>query len=229
MMEPAASTDDQVSGRRPSAGLPDGEEEPKSQRTRLEVDVRRAQLLQLGRELFARHAYEELSIGAIARAAGISKGLLYHYFSSKRVFYIESVREAAGELLRQTMPPDELTPLERLRAGIDAYLDYVERHRSVFAAHLWRPIVHDAEASLVAERVRIQFFDRIFSDASRTPIGRNALRGWIGFIEACVVDWIENPELTRSELTTMFVRMFEGIVHSNVNVNVPVPAPAASA
>jgi Tetracyclin repressor-like, C-terminal domain len=141
------------------------------------------------------------------------------------VFYVESVREAAGELLRQTLPSDELDPIARLRAGIDAYLAYVESHRSVFAAHLWCRIVDDPDVSRIAQSARIKFFNQLFVDAARTPIGRNALRGWIGFIEACVVDWIKNPELSRQELTDLFVRMFERVVDQPVNVNVPVPEP----
>jgi|RhiMethySRZTD1v2_1073278.scaffolds.fasta_scaffold07059_6 AcrR family transcriptional regulator len=196
--------------------------EPKNQRTRLGVDVRRTQLLQLGRELFARHPYENLSIGAIARAAGVSKGLLYHYFPSKRVFYTESVREAAGELLRQTIPSDEVEPLARLRAGIDAYLAYVERHRSAFAANLWRRIVPEPDATQIAGTARLELFDELFLDVAKTPIGRTALRGWIGFIEASVADWLENPALSRSELTDLFVRLFQRVVAgSAANANSP--------
>jgi AcrR family transcriptional regulator len=46
--------------------------------TRLDVDERRRRLLELGRDLFTRHAYDELSMAAIAGHAGISKALLYH-------------------------------------------------------------------------------------------------------------------------------------------------------
>src|SRR6185503_20426450 len=82
---------------------------PKSQpRVRLEVDARRAQLLEVGRELFTTRCYDDLSIDEIAQAAGISKGLLYHYFPGKRVYYVESLREAAEELLRQTLAPKDL-------------------------------------------------------------------------------------------------------------------------
>jgi AcrR family transcriptional regulator len=49
---------------------------------RLDVDERRRRLLELGIELFTRHSYAELSRAAIARAAGISKAPLYHYFPS---------------------------------------------------------------------------------------------------------------------------------------------------
>jgi AcrR family transcriptional regulator len=65
------------------------------ERARLQVDERRTQLLELGLRLFTDRSYDELSIDDIARAAGISKGLLYHYFPSKRDYYVEVVRRAA--------------------------------------------------------------------------------------------------------------------------------------
>jgi AcrR family transcriptional regulator len=192
--------------------VPAEELAPKSQpRTRLEVDARRAQLLKLGRELFTTRAYDDLSIEEIARIGGISKGLLYHYFPSKRVFYVESVRQAAGELLEQTAPSEDLSPLERLRAGIDAYLSYVERNKSVFATLMWRGIVHDPEVSGIVESTKLLFFDRLFTDVSNSPIGRNALRGWIAFIEASVLDWIEHSDVDRHELSDLFVSVFQQV------------------
>src|SRR5688572_23691931 len=87
---------------------------PKSarERARLQVDERRAQLLALGLQLFTDHTYDELSIDDIAGAAGISKGLLYHYFPSKRDYYVEVVRMAAGHLVERTA-----------EAGVDASPD----------------------------------------------------------------------------------------------------------
>jgi AcrR family transcriptional regulator len=181
-------------------------------RTRLEVDARRAQLLKLGRELFTTRSYDELSIEEIARIGGISKGLLYHYFPSKRVFYVESVREAAGELLQQSAPPEDLTPLERLRAGIDAYLDYVENHKSVFATLMWRGIAHDPEVGGIVQSTKLLFFDRLFTEVSNSPIGRNALRGWVAFIEASVLDWIEHSDVSQQDLAELFVGIFQQIL-----------------
>src|SRR5262245_15228768 len=123
-------------------------EPPRSQtRTRLEVEQRRAQLLALGQELFSSSTYDELSIDDIARAAGISKGLLYHYFPSKRDYYVETIRAAAGELLNQTDSAVDAVSVERLRAGIGAYLGYVERHKKAFAALLRSGVGHDPEVS----------------------------------------------------------------------------------
>src|SRR5690349_21331480 len=67
-------------------------------RTRLDVDVRREQLLDAGVALFARRSWEEVSIDGIAAACGVSRGLLYHYFKGKREFYVASVERAVQRL-----------------------------------------------------------------------------------------------------------------------------------
>src|SRR4249920_2344031 len=61
-------------------------------RTRLELDERRVQLLEFGKHFFANHAYDDVSMDEVAAAAGVSKGLLFHYFKSKREFYVETIR-----------------------------------------------------------------------------------------------------------------------------------------
>ena len=76
--------------------LPSGEP---GARARFSVDERRAQLLELGLRLFGDRSYDDVSIDDIAREAGVSKGLLYHYFGSKRVFYAACVEHAAASLL----------------------------------------------------------------------------------------------------------------------------------
>ena len=104
------------------------------ERARLQVDERRSQLLELGLQLFAERNVDELSIDDIARAAGISKGLLYHYFPSKRAFFLEVVRAAAGHLVDRTSAAGtEVSPVA-LQDGLDAYLDFVEQNARSFVA-----------------------------------------------------------------------------------------------
>ena len=88
-------------------------------RARLEVDERRAQLVRLGIDLFAARAYDEVSIDELARAAGVSKGLLYHYFPTKRDFYVATVSEASREL------PD-VTPTPLIRTAVRGWLGFCE-------------------------------------------------------------------------------------------------------
>src|SRR2546427_4706066 len=95
-------------------------------RQRLTVDARREQLLGLGMELFSTRAYDEVWIEEIAERAGISRGLLYHYFPTKRDFYVAVTRAAAAEVGELTAQAGALPPVERLRRGIDEYLRYAE-------------------------------------------------------------------------------------------------------
>ncbi|MCU1657877.1 MAG: TetR family transcriptional regulator, partial [Pseudonocardiales bacterium] len=56
-------------------------------RIRLSPEARRAQLIELGVEMLATRTLDELSVEDIAQQAGISRGLLFHYFSSKQEFH----------------------------------------------------------------------------------------------------------------------------------------------
>jgi AcrR family transcriptional regulator len=178
-------------------------------RSRLGVDERRAQLLELGQELFGIHSYEELSIDEIARAAGISKGLLYHYFPSKRDYYVEVIRACATELLALTNGRDTKSPYERLTAGLDGYLDFVQDHEKPFASLMRNGIGFDPEVCRIVEETRQAFLAR-FLDALPDPLTprlRNALRGWIGYVEGAVLDWLDNRDISRDELRTLLLEV----------------------
>src|SRR3712207_3058289 len=94
-------------------------------RTRLAPDQRRSQLLDLGVRLLATRSLDELSIDLLAEEAGISRGLLYHYFGGKQGFHEAVVRRAADALIAQTAPPPGGEPLVRLQVSLAAYVDYV--------------------------------------------------------------------------------------------------------
>src|SRR5213592_847374 len=77
---------------------------------------------------------DQVSIDAIARAAGISKGLLYHYFPTKSDFVVAVLRQARDELERRMAPDQALGPAERLDGTIDAFLGFVEDHATGYLA-----------------------------------------------------------------------------------------------
>jgi AcrR family transcriptional regulator len=95
---------------------------------RLKVEDRREQLLERGAELFTRYSYDELSMRKIAREAGISKALLYHYFPSKQAFFQATLAQAAEQLRAQTEPDPELPPLEQLRGSLEAFLKLIDEN-----------------------------------------------------------------------------------------------------
>jgi AcrR family transcriptional regulator len=179
-----------------------------SGRTRLEVDARRAQLVALGLEFFGAQPYDDVSIDAVAKQAGISKGLIYHYFPTKRAFYVATVKEAAAELLACTEPDPRLGPIERAREGLDAYLGFVERHGRTYAALLGSGIGSDADRLRVVEETRGRFLDRLLEGNPRgaaSPRLRLMLRGFVGFVERASLDWVLGGEPSRGELADLLL------------------------
>src|SRR3954466_13874870 len=87
-------------------------------RVRLDNDERRAQLLALARSAFSDRAYDDVSIDDLAREAKISKGLLYHYFPTKRDLYVAGLRQIADDLVTACISiPEDLAPIERVRSS----------------------------------------------------------------------------------------------------------------
>ncbi|WP_437775530.1 TetR/AcrR family transcriptional regulator [Sorangium sp. So ce1097] len=203
------------STRKPARAATPRRGEGKPPRQRLDLDARRAQLLALGLELFSQRAYDDVAIDEVAQAAGISKGLLYHYFPTKRDFYIAVLREAARELVERSLDVDHVPMHERLRTGLDAYLAYVERQGISYAAVFRGGIGSDAEVLAIIEETRSRFLDKLLADApvaERPPALRVALRGWIGFVEATSLDWIERHELDRSSLRDLLADLLPEVV-----------------
>jgi AcrR family transcriptional regulator len=185
-------------------------------RTRLDVDERRRQLVALGLELFAEQTYDEVSIDELAQAAGISKGLLYHYFPTKRDFYVATVREAAQHLLECTETPAGMDPMARLEAGLDRYIAYVGKHGKPYQALLRSGVGADPEVAAIVEGTREKLCGRLLEGA---PVGvggevvRLALRGWLGFVEALVVEWLDARHVMEPvALRTLLVQVLVGAV-----------------
>jgi AcrR family transcriptional regulator len=182
--------------------------------TRLDVDERRRQLLELGAELFTRHGYEELSMSRIAREAGISKALLYHYFPSKQAYFAATLEQAAEELAEVTQPDPARPPVEQLSASLDAYLAWVERHMGAYDK-LIRSVGAVPEVRDLVERVRDETAARILAgiaDGEPTPMLRAAVRGWLWFMDGAVLDWIEHRDIDRRRLHGLLLGTLLGAV-----------------
>jgi AcrR family transcriptional regulator len=182
--------------------------------TRLGVDERRRRLLDLGAELFARHGYEELSMSRIAKEAGISKALLYHYFPSKQAYFGATLEQAAAELAAATQPDPEKPPVEQLSTSLDAFLAWVERHMGAYDK-LIRSVGAVPEVRELVERVRNETAERILAgigDHPPDPALRAAVRGWLWFIDGAVLDWIEHRDIDRARLHGLLLGTLLGAV-----------------
>ena len=188
-------------------------------RSRLSPEERRSQLLDLGVRLLATRSLDELSIDLLAEEAGISRGLLYHYFGNKHAFHEAVVRRAADDLIAQTAPPAEGDPLERLLASVAAYVDYVLANFEGYLSLIRGAAGGNETLRRIYEDARSALSDRIFREdaqgevISDTPLNRLVVRGWAAMTEELVVSWREDPAgVTREELLELIAGSLPALV-----------------
>ena len=172
--------------------------------TRLPTDERRAQLLELAERLFTTHTYGELSMARIAREAGISKALLYHYFPSKQDFFRATLQDAIEDLVARTQVDETLPPAQQLAASLDAYLDWVDAHAAAYGK-LMRTAMEEEWVRVLVDEVRDRTAERILEGitppgGTLPPAARTAVRSWLWFVDGACLDWIEHRDLGRPEL-----------------------------
>jgi AcrR family transcriptional regulator len=183
--------------------------------TRLQVDERRRRLLELGARLFATHSYAELSMAKIAREAGISKALLYHYFPSKQDFFVATLQQGAEEIARRTQPDPDLPPFEALAGSLDAFLGWIEENETAYRK-LMESVGGVPEVKTLVDGIRDATSARILEGigAGDPPPAklRAAARAWLWFMDGAILDWLEHRDLSRAELRDFLLGSLAGSV-----------------
>jgi len=179
---------------------------------RMDVDERRAQLLERGAELFTSHSYEELSMSKIAAEVGISKSLLYHYFPSKQAYFEATLATWAGELQERTAVDPDLPPVEQLTRSLDGFLAMVEEnsvaYRNLMESAAGVPEIRE----LIAEVRRVtaeRILDGLYPDGP-PPKARIAVSGWLWFMDGACLNWIEHHDVEREELRDLLLGVLMG-------------------
>ncbi|MEU6229904.1 TetR/AcrR family transcriptional regulator [Streptomyces sp. NPDC047042] len=189
-------------------------------RRRLSTGERREQLLAVGARLFSESPYDEVWIEQVAEIAGVSRGLLYHYFPTKRDFFAAVVERESERMLRMTAAVPGVPAREQLDANLDAFLAYVEEH-----AHGYRAF-HRADASgdqavrkvyqraLAAQERQILAALAADSEFGRLseerPDLRLAVRGWLAFTTAVCLEWLRGSDLSREQVRELCARSLLG-------------------
>lgn len=195
-------------------------------RVRLNPEARRAQLIELGVEMLATRTLDELSVEDIAQQAGISRGLLFHYFSSKQEFHVEVARAAAQELLRRTEPDPSLAPVDALRGSLTAFIAYVEENPDNYCSLVRGAASGDAEMRAIFDATRASMAGRIISIVGEMgieigPRAQLAVHGWVAFGEACVIGWLADRACSHEELLDMLTKALPAVVGASSDEAVP--------
>jgi AcrR family transcriptional regulator len=175
---------------------------------RLSREARREQLVSLGHDLVAASSFDEVSVDDVAAEAGISRGLLFHYFPTKRDFQVAVAERAAEELLEATAPDPEATPLEQLRSGTERFLDHVAARRDAYVSLVRGAGSGEPALRAVSERTRGVLVQRVLDglDLGEVPADIALLvRGWVAATEEIVVAWLVDDDLARDEVVGLLV------------------------
>jgi AcrR family transcriptional regulator len=175
-------------------------------RRRLSVEGRRDELLQACLQIIGTQPWDEVSMADVASAAGASKPLLYHYFSTKSDLYLAAVRSAAAELREATKPDPELPFDARLRSALRAHVDWIDVNAEAYRAVLQGGISSDPEVQAIVEESRADVVTRLAEGLGfdeRAAAQRIALRGWVGFLEGAGLDWLAARDVSKAHLVDL--------------------------
>lgn len=140
----------------------------------------------------------------VAKAAGVSRALLYRHFPSKQALFAAVYRQAADRLLAETRldPADSL--VEQLVQGMDVHLDYfVANRNTVLAANrvlAGDPVIQSIMTNeLDALRTRLLAVLPLAHGSTREAVSA-VLKSWLVFVQVLCVDWLTHETCSRTEL-----------------------------
>lgn len=166
---------------------------------RLSREQRRAQLLDVGREMLGTVTLDRVSTDEVADRAGISRGLLFHYFPTKHDFLVALATSFADDLLAATAPADVDDPVARLRDGLERYLAFMRANQRAYQS-LVRGAAGGREDMLgLFERTRDEQARRLLEGVGIDPAAarsrdRYAVRGYIALVEEVTMLWLREGD-----------------------------------
>ena len=95
---------------------------------------RRRQLVGIGLRKFVERPVQDLSLDEVAAEAGVSRGLLFHYFPSKTDYHRAVVEAAWRRVGRNVTPDPDAVGSAAVRQVVERFLLQVERRRETYVA-----------------------------------------------------------------------------------------------
>lgn len=188
-------------------------------RRRLEPDVRRGQILACAVRLFGERPYAEVSTTDIARAAGVARGLINHYFGTKKDLYLEVIRVmlTIPEVAVQSLPAGDLRI--RVDASVAWFLDVVSRHStSWLAAATAAGTGRDVDVERVLAEAEDTAADYVLIAVGLAEVAehreelRSMIRAYVGLATATAKEWLNRGALTRAQVHLLLATTLLAIV-----------------
>ena len=175
------------------------------QRRRLEPDARRQQILSVAVRLFGERGYADVSTTDVARAAGVARGLINHYFGTKKDLYLAVVRVmlTVPSSAVAGLPAGDLPP--RVDALVTWFLDVVSRHSASWLAAIGAggtagdPDV-DRVIGEAIDRAAASVLDATGFAGRRSEALHAMARSYVWFGASTAREWLQRGVLTRPQV-----------------------------
>ncbi|WP_037324274.1 TetR/AcrR family transcriptional regulator [Amycolatopsis thermoflava] len=180
---------------------------------RLEPDARREQIFTCAARLFGERPYAEVSTSDIAAAAGVARGLINHYFGTKRELYLAVLRRA---VTIPTTAMDIVTdgPIEeKARVAVDWFLTLVTKQgKTWLVATAPEGLGSDPEVEAILVEAERRSAARVLDalgvkvDAANAEVCNALVRAYGGMVKAAGREWLLRSELDRDQVHTLLSR-----------------------
>src|SRR4051794_766678 len=202
-------------------------------------------MLDAANELFAERGYEDVSVEDIAKAAGVTRGLVHHYFGGRKEIYIALVTDLVDRLVvlgdeKVLPPPVGRSARARLTDSVSRWLDWAENNRTIYLGTIapGEDIADEDVRRAVTElRSRAVAFvaARHLDMAEDSPRLRHALECWTGLNRSATRGYLRGEatrEATQELLASTIehvLRTFGGPVSSDRRGSAPRRTPSSRA
>ena len=196
--------------------------------TRLAPDTRRAQIMFEAERLFATRPNADFGVGEVAQGAGVTPGLVYHYFESKEGLLAAVCDLRARELLQASLADSSLAPIEQVERGVKGYMDFVEAHRLVYLNLFKSPAAIHPEIVRICEDTRQAIVEHFVVSLGlakkKVPALRVALRGHLGYSESVILRWLEEQTVPRTVIEQLSFANIGSALESGLRIDGAMPA-----
>jgi AcrR family transcriptional regulator len=186
--------------------------------SRLEPGQRREQILDAANALFAERPYDEVSVEDVASSAGVTRGLVHHYFGGRKEVYI-ALLERLGAVREQQLPaPAGRSARARIADSVSRWLDWTEANRTIWLGTLGRgediadPDVRRVVTELVSRAVALVAAQHA-DIAQDSPRLRYALECWTGLNRAATRRWLRG-EASREQTHELIASTLEHVLRT---------------
>ena len=162
--------------------------------------------------MFAEKPYEDVFVEDIAARAGVSRALLYRYYPSKRDLYVAIFKRASDRFLARVSTDPQLPLAEQLASGLEAHIQSFADH-PFEAVAINRGALSDDPAiqAIIAEELNVvgqRLIDKLVAGGRPRDVTEIAVEGWLAFVRAACVKWVQSQKISRADLTEMCLHAF---------------------